>query len=895
MQNGQKKLNVLHNPKRPRIRNDHDEQNHHWIGVQKVAFTRWSNSYLKSRSLLIEDLSVDLADGVVLINLLEILTGNNLPRFNKHPKMRIQRLSNLNLGIRFLKEQRLRLINVGAEDIEAGNIKIILGLLWSIIVKYQIKDSSNCSSNGSINQYSKLEDQDQGEKELLLAFVNTQIESYQLTAQNFTSDFCDGTILLALVDSMTKGRLISSGSLIDSDQPPISRAHRAVTTAETLLDIPILIEPQDIVSHPQEHSMMTYISFFRKLNQKEALKLLEDELAEDKQILADEIIEEKVSIPSNDEQKKTINLNMAQIIGYRMAPIDPSKKMYELTVGCTHLVKRHWKGKSDPMVGLFEKSECKPDNSMIDDQIVKHSLMSSHDFMLVDMTEIIQADHDPVFQKPLRVNYDSISDKEKEFRVVVWDTRGAEKSEQGIPIVSDKYIIGYSDTKLSSIIETADSKGMAHCVLKGSNQKQDKKLRQRESTVNLSLKHRGLRQANITSTIKDCNRKGDKLNLQITLNGYRDLNPLIAVFEDKVLEKKTVLLSQTEFVRNPKEKSVTFSKQLSIYIGNSAHWKQRRLRFCVYGVDLCKKDVRKRGSVVVPVGEDHLLSYHDVTLGELVNSLRSGEESSEFQLFKDKKQGRRSSLSKQTSPKQTSPKAKKGYFFTLRGWRETETTQVTFVNVLQPEKQSLTLSPSHRYGRVVDLHFRCYDLYALDLTDSCDPILALFEKNLDGDWVLVGTTEFLKSEHNPIFMKSLRIFADLSQDKEYRVNVYDVDIPKLDDNKKMLGSAGTLPVVSALDSDLASEEQLVGITYFTLKQLLEAESCKEAYPANLFFPTRKVNNNKNSQEVAEDWYKIKRLSDKKSRVAITASVSHLRQDNSDYLLDLPTTGMPISA
>ena len=50
-----------------------------------------------------EDLFTDLADGINLCNLLEIISGDPLGKYNKNPKIELQKLENLGKCISFLK------------------------------------------------------------------------------------------------------------------------------------------------------------------------------------------------------------------------------------------------------------------------------------------------------------------------------------------------------------------------------------------------------------------------------------------------------------------------------------------------------------------------------------------------------------------------------------------------------------------------------------------------------------------------------------------------------------------------------------------------------------------------------------------------------------------------
>lgn len=84
--------------------------------VQKKTFTKWVNSHLVRVNCRINDLYVDMRDGKNLIKLLEILSGERLPRPTKG-KMRIHCLENVDKALQFLREQRVHLENIGSHDV----------------------------------------------------------------------------------------------------------------------------------------------------------------------------------------------------------------------------------------------------------------------------------------------------------------------------------------------------------------------------------------------------------------------------------------------------------------------------------------------------------------------------------------------------------------------------------------------------------------------------------------------------------------------------------------------------------------------------------------------------------------------------------------------------------
>ena len=62
-----------------------------WVAAQQKAFTKWMNVYLRTRKLRVANIFTDLKDGVMLINLLEVISGKPLNRPWHHaPTMRIK-------------------------------------------------------------------------------------------------------------------------------------------------------------------------------------------------------------------------------------------------------------------------------------------------------------------------------------------------------------------------------------------------------------------------------------------------------------------------------------------------------------------------------------------------------------------------------------------------------------------------------------------------------------------------------------------------------------------------------------------------------------------------------------------------------------------------------------
>lgn len=85
-----------------------------WKKIQQNTFTRWANEHLKLVNKRIEDLQYDLSDGLNLIALIEVLSHKKLPRHNKKPQFRSQKLENVSVALDFLENvERIKLVNIG--------------------------------------------------------------------------------------------------------------------------------------------------------------------------------------------------------------------------------------------------------------------------------------------------------------------------------------------------------------------------------------------------------------------------------------------------------------------------------------------------------------------------------------------------------------------------------------------------------------------------------------------------------------------------------------------------------------------------------------------------------------------------------------------------------------
>ncbi|KAK7930468.1 hypothetical protein WMY93_006863 [Mugilogobius chulae] len=148
---------------------------------------------------------------------------------------------------------RTRLLD--SKAIVDGNLKLILGLIWTLILHYSI----------SMPMWDEEEEADEGRqktpKQRLLGWIQNKLPELPIT--NFSKDWQTGQALGALVDSCAPG-LCPDWDSWDQTKP-VENAREAMQQADDWLGIPQVITPEEIVDpNVDEHSVMTYLSQFPK-------------------------------------------------------------------------------------------------------------------------------------------------------------------------------------------------------------------------------------------------------------------------------------------------------------------------------------------------------------------------------------------------------------------------------------------------------------------------------------------------------------------------------------------------------------------------------------------------------------------------------------------------------
>ncbi|XP_066452678.1 filamin-B isoform X7 [Eleutherodactylus coqui] len=226
-----------------------------WKKIQQNTFTRWCNEHLKCVNKRIGNLQTDLSDGLRLIALLEVLSQKRMYRkYHQRPTFSQMQLENVSVALEFLEKENIKLVSIDSKAIVDGNLKLILGLIWTLILHYSI-------SMPVWEDEGDEETKNQTPKQRLLGWIQNKIPYLPIT--NFNQNWQDGKALGALVDSCAPG-LCPDWETWDPKKP-VDNAREAMQQADDWLGVPQVIAPEEII-HPNvdEHSVMTYLSQFPK-------------------------------------------------------------------------------------------------------------------------------------------------------------------------------------------------------------------------------------------------------------------------------------------------------------------------------------------------------------------------------------------------------------------------------------------------------------------------------------------------------------------------------------------------------------------------------------------------------------------------------------------------------
>ncbi|KFP63706.1 Alpha-actinin-4, partial [Cariama cristata] len=208
------------------------------------TFTAWCNSHLRKAGTQIENIDEDFRDGLKLM----LLLGERLPK-PERGKMRVHKINNVNKALDFIASKGVKLVSIGAEEIVDGNAKMTLGMIWTIILRFAIQDISvEGKGHGYVcRRWHRM--------------PNPLVPAQESHSPLFSYSWKDGLAFNALIHRH-RPELIEYDKLRKDD--PVTNLNNAFEVAEKYLDIPKMLDAEDIVGtlRPDEKAIMTYVSCF---------------------------------------------------------------------------------------------------------------------------------------------------------------------------------------------------------------------------------------------------------------------------------------------------------------------------------------------------------------------------------------------------------------------------------------------------------------------------------------------------------------------------------------------------------------------------------------------------------------------------------------------------------
>jgi len=247
-------------------------------------------------------MEMDFRDGTLLATLLEKLSFKPI-RTKKGPMMRLHKVENVSNCFRVMTEAGIKLVGIGAEDIVDGNELLLLGMLWTIIRTPWGEDSPYSYDKAALLEWvvNKIKgrvsslptnfDSDWKTGHCLAALVAASRPAWNATIHKLYPQrfqiIVKTIFLMRTVDPMRQPlhpecdwwkipielvfniiTHLATLSVVYPEDSALEIVKQATGEAESLMQIPQLVDPEDIIKLSDPQYMMTYVTMFQDYEMK---------------------------------------------------------------------------------------------------------------------------------------------------------------------------------------------------------------------------------------------------------------------------------------------------------------------------------------------------------------------------------------------------------------------------------------------------------------------------------------------------------------------------------------------------------------------------------------------------------------------------------------------------
>ena len=171
----------------------------------------------------------------------------NVGPYTTKVKNQFMGTANLNTAMTFLMDTaKIPLVNIGAEDIQHHNLKIIMGLIWQLIIRFELQGEDGKGG-------------EKAAKSAMLSWIHDTLGAMgnDMRIDDFKRSFMDGKAFLAILHSLDPSLLTEEQLACDDAR---TNLELAFSLAEEHFGVARILDVEDMLNGGDERAVLTYVS-----------------------------------------------------------------------------------------------------------------------------------------------------------------------------------------------------------------------------------------------------------------------------------------------------------------------------------------------------------------------------------------------------------------------------------------------------------------------------------------------------------------------------------------------------------------------------------------------------------------------------------------------------------